>query len=290
MRKRTVRMFLVVAIVLCVAIFVTACSTSVDKTAQRGFEGSFIIAGERYIAISIGFTEEGKTIAQADNYNIKEIPEDPNHNFLAVRNFLDNWTIVKESYVIPTGGKLNVAYCDQERITDGIKLQMIQSILDGVYQGSFIVKTDGERDIFNAIKTVKVGYEDCPVGTDWLGGIGNINGYLVFVEAEDLRESNVEYYCYVLQEEYQKLYENSVKKEFEALSSTDMTHQHTYLHEIVEPGCTEEGYTIFRCSDCGYHFVSNQAEPYGHAYEIIGEKEDGMVYACQRCGDMYTAE
>ena len=286
MRKRTARMALIVVIVLCIAIFATACSNSIDRTAQRGFEGSFIIAGETYISIPIGYTEEGKTIAQADNYDIKENPEDPNHNFLAVRNFLDNWTIVKESYVIPTSGKLNVAYCDHERIVDGVKLRMVQSILDGDYQGSFIVKTDGERDIFNAIKSIKVGYEDCPVGTDWLGSIGNINGYLVFVEAEDLRESNLEYTCHVLHEEYQKLYENSVKKEFEALSSTDMTHQHTYLHEIVEPGCTEEGYTIFRCSDCGYHFISNQAEPYGHAYEIVDQKGEKTVYRCMRCGDM----
>lgn len=74
------------------------CLTGCTKSAERVEEGNFIIEGEKYIAISIGYTKKGKTIAKADGFDIMEIPEDKDHTFLAVRSGLDNWTIVKESY------------------------------------------------------------------------------------------------------------------------------------------------------------------------------------------------
>jgi hypothetical protein len=189
--------------------------TGCMKSAERAEERNFLIEGEKYIAVSIGYTEEGKTIAKAGGYAIMEIPEDKDHIFLAVRSGLDNWTIVKESYVIPTSGKLNVAYCNHERIADGEKLQMVQSILGKDYQGSFVIKTKDEFDIYNATKDLYVGYEDCPVGTDRIGSIGNINGYLVFIAAEDMKDADLQYTCYILHEEYQDLYANSVQGTFE---------------------------------------------------------------------------
>ena len=62
-----------------------------------------------------------------------EIPEDGDRNFLTVRSALDNWTIVKESYKIPAEGDAGVAYLWHERVTGGVKFDMVQSILDENY-------------------------------------------------------------------------------------------------------------------------------------------------------------
>lgn len=159
--------------------------------------------------------KEGKTVAKAGNTKINAIPEDKSHTFLVARSFLDNYAIVKESYVIPTSGKAGVAYYGRERITDGEKWGLVQSILGGEYKGSFVIKTNDRFDIANATESIYVGYEDCPVGTDWLGYMGNINGHLVFIEKEDVREEDLRYTCYILKDEYQKLYENGVHNVFE---------------------------------------------------------------------------
>lgn len=199
---------------LVLALGLTGCT----KSAERVEERNFIIEGEKYVAFSIGYTKEGKTIAKADGFDIMEIPEDKDHTFLAVRSGLDNWTIMKESYKIPTSGKLNIAYCNHECITEGEKMSMVQSILDENYQGNFMIKADAEADIYNATKDIYVGYEDCPVGTERVGFIGNINGSLVFIKAEDMKNGDLQYTCYILNDEYQDLYADSVQQTFETVT------------------------------------------------------------------------
>ena len=188
MTKKRIILGVIGVIALSVITFALISYFSIDRTAEIGFENSFVIKGERYIATSIGYTEEGKIIAKADNFKIKEIPEDKDHNFLAVRSFLDNWIIVRESYVIPTEGD------------------------------SFVVKTENMFEMSSATESIRVGYEDCPVGTDWIGVIGNINGFLVFVDREDMKdEDDLQYTCYVLKDEYQALLKNGVKNTFETV-------------------------------------------------------------------------
>ena len=216
MKKRIIIFSVLGALVLCL-IVCSVCYFSVDRTAERAAEGSFIIKGEKYIPISIGFTEEGKTIAKADGFDIMEIPEDGDRNFLTVRSALDNWTIVKESYKIPAEGEAGVAYLWQERVTGGVKFDMVQSILDENYQGSFTVKSESESEIYSAAKSIYVGYGDCPVGTEWIGEFGNINGYLVFIKAADMKDQYLTYTCYILKDEYQGLFQESVHKTFPAV-------------------------------------------------------------------------
>lgn len=65
---------------------------------------------------------------------------------------------------------------------------------------------------------------------------------------------------------------------------------HKYTHIITEPTCTVGGYTTFCCSVCGDSFVSNQTNPYGHAYNHVEQiwptcTEQGYyLYTCFRCG------
>lgn len=218
MKKKPLFLIVLGGIALCVTVFGVVNYFSIDRNAQRVEEGNFILQGEKYIAVSIRFTEEGKPIAKADGFDIMEIPEDQDHNFLAVRSGLDNWTIAKESYKIPTSGKLNVAYCNHARITDGNQWSMIQSISEEDFQGSFTIRTDSEMDIHNATMSIYVGYQSCPVGTDWIGSIGNINGQLVFIPSKDLKNGDLQYTCYILNDEYQELYESSLHLTFETVS------------------------------------------------------------------------
>lgn len=205
------------AIVLVIAIVFIISYLSVDRTAQRIGEGGFVIQGDTYRSISVGYSGEGKVIAKADGYDIMVLPEDSAHNFLAVRSFTDNWIIVKESYVIPTQGELNVAYLDYERITEGEKFKLVQSILAGEFQNSFTVKTNAVAEMASATDSLYVGYGDCPVGTHWLGRVGNINGKLVFVTAEDMKDGDLFYTCKVLGDEYWDLFADSVKNTFETV-------------------------------------------------------------------------
>ena len=218
MTKKRIILIIVAVIALSVVAFVLIRIFSIDRTAEIGFENSFVIKGERYIATSIGYTEEGKIIAKADNFKIKEIPEDKDHNFLAVRSFLDNWIIVRESYVIPTEGDIGVVYIDHKRFTDGDEMEMVLSIVDEDFKDSFVVKTENMFEMSNATDSIYVGYEDCPVGTDWIGVVGNINGCLVFVDREEMKnDDDLQYTCYVLNDEYQDLLKNGVKNTFETV-------------------------------------------------------------------------
>lgn len=201
--KRIIAFFVVATILLC---NLSSCSIFLKKVERVG-EHNFIINGEKYVGVGIAYTTTGRKIAQYDGFDIRVIPEDKDHNFLAVRSFLDGWTMVKESYVIPTSGEVTVAYLDyHERITEGIKWEMIQSILNDDFQGKFIIK---DNEIEKATRFIWVGYEDCPVGTDRIGKFGNINGKLVFIKIKDFNidRYDLKYTCYIIKDEYQELFD-----------------------------------------------------------------------------------
>ena len=224
MKKKILFWSILGIIILSVTVFCVLIYFSIYQRAQQNEEFqrledfTFIIQGEKYIATPIAYTQGDQAIVKAGKLEVLEIPEDPEHNFLLIKDDLDIRPVVKESYIIPVSGKPTVAYCGRERITDGIKYRMIQSILEEEFQGSFTIQTDSRPGALNGIKHTYIGYENCPVGTDWLGAIGNINGQLVFIYRNDLNEEDLQYTCYVLQDEYQELYESSVHLTFETIS------------------------------------------------------------------------
>lgn len=70
---------------------------------------------------------------------------------------------------------------------------------------------------------------------------------------------------------------------------------HDYEAEVVEPACTEGGYTLYSCGLCGHTYKDNTTEPLGHDYEVT--ETEGTVdspsvkhYKCRRCGYQYTEE
>lgn len=210
--KRIIAFFVVATILLCTLSY---CSIFLKKVERVG-EHDFIINGEKYVGVGIAYTTTGRKIAQYDGFDIRVIPEDKDHNFLAVRSFLDGWTMVKESYVIPTSGEVTVAYLDyHERVTEGIKWDMIQSILNEDFQGEFVIKDEElfegsyDTNINYATNYIWVGYENCPVGTDIIGKFGKINEKLVFIKEKDfsINEFDLKYTCYIIKDEYQELFD-----------------------------------------------------------------------------------
>ncbi|MBR4881243.1 MAG: InlB B-repeat-containing protein, partial [Clostridia bacterium] len=68
---------------------------------------------------------------------------------------------------------------------------------------------------------------------------------------------------------------------------------HRYSAEIVDPTCTEGGYTVYSCDNCGDSYTANETVPVGHSYESVTVDAtctiDGYtLYTCTGCGESYT--
>ena len=60
------------------------------------------------------------------------------------------------------------------------------------------------------------------------------------------------------------------------------THEHNYTERVVEPTCTEKGYTLHTCS-CGEFYKDNETDALGHNYV------DGVCSRCQGIDPAYHA-
>jgi hypothetical protein len=50
-----------------------------------------------------------------------------------------------------------------------------------------------------------------------VGAFGVINGQTVFIDAADFRVDNTDYMCYVVTDEYRKVFADCVEREFEEI-------------------------------------------------------------------------
>ncbi len=203
---KKVRIGLLLALILFIGIF-TYRYCSIDRTAEIGFENQITYKGNIYIPANFAFTEEGKTIAKADGWDIMEIPEDKTHSFLAVRSFSDNYTVVRKDYVIPAEGEISSAYVSKQyRITDINFLNAMKAIIHVSDTETFDIKTD---NLHRYVKTVHLGYGDCQVGTEFVGYIGCINSQWVFIGPDTERnddDTSLEqiYRCRIIPRKYEE--------------------------------------------------------------------------------------
>ena len=73
-------------------------------------------------------------------------------------------------------------------------------------------------------------------------------------------------------------------------TSSDV-HQHNYIKKVVEPTCSEVGYTVYTCS-CGEQYTDNTVSALGHDCSKSTVKptctSNGYtLYTCNRCGYNY---
>ena len=66
---------------------------------------------------------------------------------------------------------------------------------------------------------------------------------------------------------------------------------HDYEIKVVEPTCTEKGFTVHTCNVCGDTFESDEIEALGHAFgkEWKADK-DGHFHVCEVCGELSEKE
>ena len=63
---------------------------------------------------------------------------------------------------------------------------------------------------------------------------------------------------------------------------------------VVSPTCTDDGYTVYVCDNCGDSYNANHVSALGHNYVVTKEVESTCtsggysVYTCTRCGDSYN--
>ena len=70
--------------------------------------------------------------------------------------------------------------------------------------------------------------------------------YIVILEDQDYSYSGVSYMFYY---------------EYETTA-----HTHSYTSRLVSPTCTQQGYTVYTCSSCGYSYNSSYTSARGHSY------------------------
>ena len=141
--------------------------------------------------------------------------------------------------------------------------------------------------------------------------------YIETVKPTCISEGYDLYRCSLCGDEYQDNFTDMIDHDFEWIVDFDKKdcslhgyykcsacdyidpfgHTHTYEHrfdtesKVVEPTCTEGGYTYLECSNCGYQSKSDFTAPLGHDYEFIIEN----IYCngnaegykkCKRCNDI----
>ncbi len=65
-------------------------------------------------------------------------------------------------------------------------------------------------------------------------------------------------------------------------------HTHSYTARVVEPTCTEIGYTLHTCA-CGHSYRDNTAAKLGHNYQKVSQTLTYATFQCTRCGYRYTS-
>ena len=68
---------------------------------------------------------------------------------------------------------------------------------------------------------------------------------------------------------------------------------HVYKDTVVAPTCENNGYTIHKCTLCGYQYNDSPVNPIGHDYlkNVIAPnctQEGYTIYSCLNCGDTYN--
>ena len=72
------------------------------------------------------------------------------------------------------------------------------------------------------------------------------------------------------------------------------TINHNYTTKVIAPTCTEKGYTLHTCTNCGNNYKDTYTNATGHSYTLTSQKSatcttDGeKVYKCSKCGDTKT--
>lgn len=182
----------IIAVAVCLAAAVTvifsACGIT-DRSAVYSAEG-LRWNGTFYKTCS-GFYEEGKTIAKTTdgNFDINEIENDPEHNFVVVRSFTDDSLFVRSDYNVPDSGNPNTVYLGTNKIENTADKNILSDIF--LNESETFSLTATHNDV-NKWQSVSIGYSGCPVAI-FRGYIGFADGnYFFTVDLSDMKAKDDE--------------------------------------------------------------------------------------------------
>ena len=165
-----------VAIVAVVVLFIAKGIIVLDHSGERMGDGVYW-KGTFYVPCG-GRYSEGKTIAKTtDGLQINEVEEDETHTFIVLRSFLDQYLLVREDYEIPTFGAITMVSwngntIEDERFCAAVSEISKQAVTDFTYETEAIfMLTENQK-----MRGLYVGYEGCPVATEYVGYMGQVNG------------------------------------------------------------------------------------------------------------------
>ena len=127
--------------------------------------------------IAIAPNTEGRKITEWSFTQVNEVEEDPSHTFIVLRSFLDDQLYVADDYTIPKEGDITCVYLRYDRFDDVELCRIISEILASQSE-TFEYETDNISGLTDTqrMRTLYVGYDGCPIGTEWRGHLGKING------------------------------------------------------------------------------------------------------------------
>jgi hypothetical protein len=180
-----------------------------DHTGE--LKGDFLYWNDAIYVPCSGVYTEGKTIAEtSDGWRINEIEEDETHTFVVIRSFLDQRLLVKEAYDIPNCGAITVAVWNGQRIDDAAFCEAITEIIENRVT-NFQCEAENLWELTEGrqMRILYVGFDDCPIGSLYVGYLGTINGawYITTEPPGDLSyfEGSTEaqlFSCYSIPEAY----------------------------------------------------------------------------------------
>lgn len=206
-KLQAVIVFCIVLIVVMLLLWLCDIFKS-DYSAEIKGE-SLLWNGKTYSPVGGEYTE-GKTIAKSkDGWDINEVKEDPTHNFVVVRSFLDNYLYVSDDYSIPTNGKLTTVCWNDIYINDILFLEALSKI-ENEKTTSFTYETEGIFQLTENqhMRSLYFSYENCPVATNFKGYMGKVNGQWVittYIPQHSSQPYSVS--CYVIPDEYESILE-----------------------------------------------------------------------------------
>lgn len=200
--KKTTGIRIVLCLLLLVAVgaflwklweggaFVTDCSAR--------YEGKLYWNGRVYVDAAQCAYTEGRVIAKTQDrkWTIHLVQEDPDHRFVVVRSFLDNYLLVAEDYAIPDHGRVTAVAWNGVYISDAAFLQALSEI-QAQKQTDFLYTTEGLFRLTDTqrMKTVYFAYEDCPLATEYRGWLGKVDGqWVITTEISGLQVQTVGLY------------------------------------------------------------------------------------------------
>jgi len=183
-----------------------------DHSAVRRGEGVFW--NDALYVSAYGEYHEGRTIAKTkDGWQINIVEEDPSRTFIVMRSFLDQYLLVREDYAIPTAGEITAVFWNGQTHTDAAMCSAINEILPlRENEADFIHETDSIFQLKEGqrMRPLYLGYEGCPVATEYIGYLGQIGGrWCLAVKRSETIDGSKAYACFLIPQTYIPLLEKN---------------------------------------------------------------------------------